>query len=107
MHPNDPTLKSFVPVEPDSDFPIQNLPYGVFSTSDEPARRVGVAIGDFVLDLSKLEQEGVLDLGGAPVFDRASINEFMSLGPAVWSAARSRISHLLRHDNPELRDNTF
>ena len=107
MHPNDPTLKSFVPVEPDSDFPIQNLPYGVFSTSDEPARRVGVAIGDFVLDLSKLEQEGALDLGSAPVFDRPSINEFMSLGPEVWSAARSRISHLLRHDNPELRDNTF
>jgi fumarylacetoacetase len=104
MHPNDPQLKSFVPVEPDSDFPIQNLPYGVFSTSDEPAPRVGVAIGDFVLDLSKLEQDGILDLG-TPVFDRPGINEFMSLGPEAWSAARARISELLRHDNPELRDN--
>ena len=51
-HPNDPTLRSFIPVDPASDFPIQNLPYGVFSTKDGLAPRVGVAIGDYVLDLA-------------------------------------------------------
>jgi fumarylacetoacetase len=105
MHPNDPKLTSFVPVEPYSDFPIQNLPYGVFLTPDDPAPRVGVAIGEFVLDLSKLEQEGMFELATSSVFYGPSINKFMSLGPKVWSTTRSRISSLLRHDNPELRDN--
>ena len=45
-HPNDPSLPSFIPVDPTSDFPIQNLPYGVFSARDGLAPRVGVAIGD-------------------------------------------------------------
>ncbi len=49
-HPNDPALRSFVPVDPGSDFPIQNLPYGMFSAHGL-APRIGVAIGDFVLDL--------------------------------------------------------
>jgi fumarylacetoacetase len=53
MNPNDPKLRSFVEVAPDSDFPIQNLPYGVFST-DDAGKRVGVAIGDFVLDLAEV-----------------------------------------------------
>ena len=105
MHPNDPKLTSFVTVEPTSDFPIQNLAYGVFSTPDEPSPRVGVAIGDFVLDLSKIEREGLFDLGESSVFDSPSINKFMALGPKVWAATRSRISHLLRSDNGELRDN--
>ena len=56
IHPNDPSLRSFIDVDPSSDFPIQNLPYGVFSTGDGLAPRVGVAIGDSVLDLAALEQ---------------------------------------------------
>mgnify|MGYP003396574637 CR=1 FL=1 len=62
-HPNDPKLRSFIPVDPGSDFPIQNLPYGVFSAKDGLAPRVGVAIGDFVLDLWELEQDCRLDVG--------------------------------------------
>jgi fumarylacetoacetase len=58
MDPNDPKLRSFVPVPPDSHFPIQNLPYGVFTTPANYTPRVGVAIGDLVLDLSVLEQAG-------------------------------------------------
>lgn len=105
MHPNDPALRSFIDIDPVSDFPIQNLPYGVFSTSGTPAR-VGVAIGDWVLDLAAIEDEGLLDLGGAKdVFAQASINAFMALGPKQWTATRARISALLRHDNAELRDN--
>jgi len=49
-HPNDPALRSFIPVDPASDFPIQNLPYGVFSTAALPTPRAGVAIGDYVLN---------------------------------------------------------
>lgn len=104
MHPNDPALRSFIDVDPTSDFPIQNLPYGVFSTSGTPPR-VGVAIGDFVLDLAVIEAAGLLDLGGAKgVFAQPSINAFMALGPKRWPATRARISALLRHDNTELRD---
>jgi len=104
-NPNDPTLRSFIEVAPDSDFPIQNLPFGVFSTGNAPAKRVGVAIGDFILDLAELERRGLLTPeSGARVFDRASINAYMALGPKVWSATRARISELLRHDNPTLRD---
>jgi fumarylacetoacetase len=104
MHPNDPRLRSFVDVDPSSDFSIQNLPYGVFST-EGGARRVGVAIGDFVLDLWELEQDGLFDVGDLGVFAEASLNRFMSLAPKTWSRTRARISELLRHDHPELRDN--
>jgi fumarylacetoacetase len=105
-HPNDPKLKSFIDVAPESDFPIQNLPYGVFSTPASGERRVGVAIGEFVLDLNVLEQAGLLWASEtSKVFAAPSINAFMALGPKAWSATRSRISDLLRDDNPGLRDN--
>jgi len=105
-HPNDSALRSFVAVDAGSDFPIQNLPYGVFSTSASPTPRVGVAIGDSILDLAMLESEGLIDLAPATdVFAQASINAFMALGPKVWSSVRARISELLRHDSPLLRDN--
>ncbi len=104
-HPNDPSLRSFVPVDAASDFPIQNLPYGVFSTTAMPAPRVGIAIGDFVLDLWELEQDCRLPVRNLGVFSAPSLNPFMALGPKVWSQTRARISELLRHDNDELRDN--
>src|ERR1700730_5228179 len=101
--PNDPELRSFVPVDPASDFPIQNLPYGVFSARGL-APRIGVAIGDYVLDLWELEQDGRLDVEPG-TFAVSSLNAFMAQGPKVWSRTRARISELLRHDNDELRDN--
>ncbi|MEO6841055.1 MAG: fumarylacetoacetase [Bradyrhizobium sp.] len=104
-HPNDPKLRSFIDVDPTSDFPIQNLPYGVFSSRDRLAPRVGVAIGNYVLDLRELEQDSRLDVGALGVFSASSLNPFMALGPKVWSRIRARISELLRYDNPELRDN--
>jgi fumarylacetoacetase len=104
-HPNDPTLRSFISVDPTSDFPIQNLPYGVFSTKAAPTPRIGVAIGDYVLDLWQLAQDCRIDVVEPGVFAASSLNPFMALGPTVWSRTRARISELLRHDNPELRDN--
>jgi fumarylacetoacetase len=102
---NDPTLRSFIPVEAESDFPIQNLPYGVFSTAALPAPRIGVAIGNHVLDLWELEQDCRLNVGELGIFSASSLNPFMSLGPKRWASARARISELLRQDNEELRDN--
>lgn len=103
-HPNDPKLKSFVDVAPDSDFPIQNLPYGVFATPTSAQRRVCTAIGDYVVDLSVLEAAKLLDAGAAGTFAQPSINAFMALGPKVWSRVRAQLSELLRHDNATLRD---
>jgi fumarylacetoacetase len=105
-HPNDPTLRSFIDVDATSDFPIQNLPYGVFSPNGGLAPRVGIAIGDYVLDLWELEQDGRLDVGDPGVFAGPTLNAFMALGPKVWSRTRMRISELLRHDRPELRDDS-
>jgi len=103
-HANDPSLRSFIAVDAASDFPIQNLPYGYFSTAASPVPRMGVAIGDFVLDLWQLEQDGLLDAGQPGLF-AGSVGALMTMGPKVWSQTRARISELLRHDNPELRDN--
>src|SRR6516164_5620234 len=106
-HPNDPKLRSFIPVDPNSDFPIQNLPYGVFSARGL-APRVGVAIGDYVLDLWELEQDGRfagLEDGELGVFSSPGLNRFMALGPKIWTETRARISELLSADHPELRDN--
>jgi fumarylacetoacetase len=105
-HPNDPKLRSFIDVDATSDFPIQNLPYGVFSSTDGRAPRIGVAIGDYVLDLWELEQDSRLDVGELGAFAGPTLNAFMARGPKLWSRTRARISELLRHDHPELRDNT-
>ncbi|WP_108522248.1 fumarylacetoacetase [Bradyrhizobium algeriense] len=104
-HPNDPSLRSFIDVAPDSHFPIQNLPYGVFSAKDGLAPRIGVAIGDYVLDLWQLAQDCRFDVVEPAVFAAPQLNPFMALGPKVWSSTRARISELLQHDHPELRDN--
>ncbi len=93
--------ESFVPVSPDSHFPIQNLPYGVFSTPGT-SPRVGVAIGDFVLDLAGLEQVGLLE---TRYFQRGELNAFMAAGRSVWSQVRARLQALLDARNPTLRDN--
>lgn len=105
-HPNDPKLRSFIAIDPASDFPIQNLPYGVFSAKDGLAPRVGVAIGDHVLDIWELAQDCRIDVVEPAVFAAPSLNPFMALGPKVWSTTRARISELLRADHGELRDNT-
>jgi fumarylacetoacetase len=104
MHPNDPALKSFIDVAEQSDFPIQNLPFGIFSTAEHTQARAGVAIGDQVLDLSVLEAKGLLKLAPQAVFSDATLNAFIALGQPAWRAAREAISVLLRHDNPILRD---
>jgi fumarylacetoacetase len=107
MHPNDPSLRSFVDVAKDSGFPIQNLPYGVFSTSSDSRPRVGVAIGDYVLDLAAVEEAGLIPrMSAQSVFRQPSLNALMASGGYSWSIARKHISAILRHDNEKLRDAT-
>ena len=104
---NDPSLRSFIDVPALSHFPIQNLPFGVFRRRDSDAPRVGVAIGEQILDLAELAAARLLEggpLAGDFFAHQHTLNEFMARGPEAWRVVRARISRLLRHDEPELRD---
>jgi fumarylacetoacetase len=99
-------MKSFIDVAPDSHFPIQNLPFGVFKPANGSAR-VGVAIGELVLDLSVLEQRGHFhapEFQGSPVFSVDALNSFLALGRPAWRKARAVIQHLLNSETATLRD---
>ncbi|MBH31139.1 MAG: fumarylacetoacetase [Candidatus Marinimicrobia bacterium] len=104
---NDPKLTSWVAVAADSHFPIQNLPFGVAARTDGECFIVS-AIGDRVIDLSELERRGVFSntpLTGMNIFQGTSLNPFMALGRDCWKAVRSTLSHLLKAENPTIRDN--
>jgi len=105
MTANDKLLRSWVEVPAGSDFPIQNLPFGIFKTNYLSAV-AGVAIGNKVLDLVYLHEHGLLDGLGLPtgVFNQKHLNDFFALGRKKVGEVRDRISHILRHDNEELRD---
>ncbi|XP_061451257.1 fumarylacetoacetase [Rhineura floridana] len=98
---------SFIPVQEESDFPIQNLPYGVFSTKEKPRPRIGVAIGDQVLDLSAVKHliDGPTLSKHQHVFDQPTLNPFMALGWEAWKEARAFLQKLLSATEPMLRDN--
>ena len=80
---------SWVPVPPGSDFPLANLPYGVFSRPGEDPR-VGVAIGEHVLDLTPALDD--------PVFAGPSLNAFLAQGRPRWREVRERVTELLSND---------
>ncbi len=104
---NNPALKSWVNVPAGSDFPIQNLPFGVFKTSSLSAR-VGVRIGNHVLDLKTLHVLGYLDnlAFDATDFDTDALNHLMGKGKQATRELRNRISYLLDTANDELQKNT-
>lgn len=103
---NNPKLKSWVEVPQHSDFPIQNLPFGIFKTEYLPAG-AGVAIGNHVLDLVYLHEHGFLFGLDLPIgiFNQSSLNDFFTLGRKKVGEVRERISQLLQHDYVELKDN--
>lgn len=105
---NDPNRTSWVAVPENSDFPIQNLPFGIFSTEHKTAR-AGVAIGEQVLDLAELAQHGFLASTGVDqaLFHRETLNDFISLGKAKTREVRNRLAVLLDQNNAELRDSEF
>jgi len=91
-----PLMKSWVISANDAahPFPLNNLPYGVFSI-DGGEPRCGVAIGDMILDVTAAEAEGVIVLADEPLFDLPFWNPLMEEGPAVWAAFRNRVTALL------------
>ena len=97
------TIKSFIEVNPDSDFSIQNLPYGIFSSKSNPKPRVGTRVGDWVIDLSTLDKENLFEKRYG-FFDDSTLNRFMSSGGEVWGKIRQQLTSLLTESNSKLRE---
>ncbi|MFM8597033.1 MAG: fumarylacetoacetase [Flavobacteriales bacterium] len=103
---NQTHLKSWIQVPENSDFPIQNLPFGIVSTTAQPSDKfVAVRIGEQVLNLSALASHGYFhDLPfTASVFQQDFLNPLMKYGKLAVRALRNRISELLQHDNNSFR----
>lgn len=91
-----PLMKSWI-TSANSDqtpFPLNNLPYGVFSTSGTDPR-CGVAIGNMILDMAAAEDAGLIDIDEDGAFDLPFWNDVMELGPEVWATLRARLIELL------------
>ena len=103
---NNPELKSWLEVKPESDFPIQNIPFGIFKTNEQTPR-VGIAIGEYILDLNAIAEAGLLNDVKFSKSDllQPTLNQFIGNGKNVTNAVRERISDLLNIENAELRDN--
>ncbi|MBN8188170.1 fumarylacetoacetase [Salipiger thiooxidans] len=84
--------------DPECDFPIENLPFGVFSTGSG-APRCGVAIGDMIVDLAACEARGLLSAEGT--FAAPRLNDFIALGRPVWDEVRARLTELLAEGGDE------
>lgn len=80
---------------PDAPFPLNNLPYGVFRA--DHGLHCGVAIGDMILDVTRLEQQGLLSLPEELVFATGTWNDFMRLGPKIWAEFRAFLTHALAY----------
>lgn len=93
---NDPKRRSWVNVPAGSDFPIQNLPFGIFRTAQRSSR-VGVAIGEHILDLAAVAEFGYFDAirVDKKVFGQPTLNDFIAQGKNVWRQVRERVSELL------------
>lgn len=102
---NNPDRKSWLEVAPDSDFPIQNIPFGVFITKNDVVT-VGTRIGDYAIDLGALQRlnyfEGI-ELTD-DMFMQDTLNDFISDGKKTWRLVRNRISDIFESGNGELRD---
>ncbi|HXC06823.1 MAG TPA: fumarylacetoacetase, partial [Bacteroidia bacterium] len=102
---NNPLLKSWLPVDPNSDFPIQNLPFGIFKREGK-LPRAGVAIGDYVVDLAEAALAGYMkDLNvNLQIFENDYLNPVISMGKEKCRMLRQIVSDMLNAENPELRD---
>ena len=103
---NDPLRKSWIDVPENSDFPIQNIPFGVFLTREDIIT-IGTRIGDTAIDLGAMHQLGYFD--GIPLTDdiflQDSLNDFISDGKKTWRLVRNRIGDIFDSTTPVLRDN--
>jgi fumarylacetoacetase len=102
---NNPNLRSWIPVNTDSDFPIQNLPFGIFKPKKTGKPRAGTIIGSTVIDLSAIAEKGYLANAGiknSAVFDQPFLNDFIALGRPVWQAVREKLSDIFNFENREI-----
>ena len=103
---NNPNRKSWLTVEKDSDFPIQNIPFGVFLTKDD-ITTIGTRIGNYAIDLAALQQLGYFE--GIPltddIFMQDSLNDFIADGRTTWRLVRNRIADIFDVKNQKLKDN--
>jgi fumarylacetoacetase len=101
-----PNQKSWLAVHDNSDFPIQNLPFGVFITKEDVIT-IGTRIGDFAIDMGALQQLNYFD--GIELTDdmfmQDTLNDFISDGKKTWRLVRNRLSEIFDSNNPLLRDN--
>lgn len=103
---NNPNRKSWLEVPENSDFPIQNIPFGVFLTRDDVIT-IGTRIGDTAIDLGALHQLGYFE--GIPLTDdiflQDTLNDFISDGKKTWRLVRNRIAEIFDAKNEKLREN--
>lgn len=103
---NDPNRKSWLDVEENSDFPIQNIPFGVFITKEDIIT-IGTRIGNYVIDLAALHQLGYFE--GIPltsdIFMQDSLNDFIADGRKTWRLVRNRIADIFDVENEKLQLN--
>lgn len=102
---NDPKRKTWLDTPADTDFPIQNIPFGVFLTRDDVIT-IGTRIGDYAIDLGALHQLGYFE--GIPLTDdiflQDTLNDFISDGKKTWRLVRNRIADIFDAENSKLRD---
>lgn len=101
-----PNQKSWLAVHDNSDFPIQNLPFGVFITKEDVIT-IGTRIGDFAIDMGALQQLNYfygIELTD-DMFMQDTLNDFISDGKKTWRLVRNRLSEIFDSNNPLLRDN--
>jgi len=94
-----------IEVAPDSGFPLENLPYGAFVRDAGEAARLGVALGDAIVDLRELARAGLFDAtlsDARAVLCAADLNPLLARGTSAWKAIRARLTELLRATNDEL-----
>jgi len=103
---NNQNRKSWLPVVEGCDFPIQNIPFGVFITRDDIIT-IGTRIGEYAIDLGAFHQLGYFN--GIPltddIFMQDSLNDFIADGRKTWRLVRNRIAEVFDKENPTLRDN--
>ena len=103
---NDPTRKSWINVPENCDFPIQNIPFGVFITKEDVIT-IGTRIGNCAIDMGALQQLGYFE--GIELTDdmfmQDTLNDFISDGKKTWRLVRNRLAELFDATNPKLRDN--
>lgn len=106
--------RSWLDIDPSSDFSLANIPFGIISTADDPSPHVGIAVGSYVLDLnvlaSQIGTENLLPDGGqshTEIFAQPTLNTFAELGRPVHRHVRKQIQDLLSEDTtrPELLKN--